>query len=266
MQHKEVHIMSGINGSYFNYSSSLFSSASSSSSSSSILGDYMSLKNGSYKKLLKAYYAKQNDDTAGSNKTSGKTNVSKAETAALDSIKTDSSSLKNAVDALTKKNSGLFEKVSKTVKDEQGNETTTKDYDWDKITTAVKAFADSYNKTLDSVSVQENDNVFILRKTAMMAKTTATNKNLLNRVGITVGADNKLTVDEDKLKSADVNDLKTLFGGYGSYASGIGQRASDITKVSEQLIKSANNANASTYTNSGNYSALSTGSLYDSLF
>lgn len=42
----------------FNYNSSLFSGMSSNSSGmSSMLGDYMAIRNGSYGKLLKAYYS-----------------------------------------------------------------------------------------------------------------------------------------------------------------------------------------------------------------
>ena len=106
-----------------------------------------------------------------------------------------------------------------------------------------------------------------MRKAAMMTKNTAANRNMLSRVGITIGKDNKLSVDEEKLKKANINDLKSLFGGsYSSYVSSIGQRASDIQKVSEQMIKSATNSNASTYTRRGSYSSLATGGIYDSFF
>lgn len=259
--------MAGIYGSYFNYSSSLFTSSSSSSGASGLLGEYMSIRNGSYKKLLGAYYAKQAKATGADKKASSdktETKAVKAETTQLDRMKTDASSLKSAADNLTVRNSKLFEPVTKTVKDEQGNETTVTEPDRDAISKAVNAFAKAYNATLDSAAKQ--DNIFTLRKASMMTKSTSTNQRMLNRVGITVGQDNKLSVDEEKLRSADLNDLKTLFSGSSSYGASIGQRASDIAKISEQLIKSANNTNASTYTNTGKYSALSTGTLYDSLF
>ncbi|MDE7298862.1 MAG: hypothetical protein K2N94_08530 [Lachnospiraceae bacterium] len=256
--------MSTIGGNYFNYSSPFFSN-SSGGGMSSVLGDYMSLRNGSYKKLLRSYYAKQNKESDSSKKTGNNNTADKTVSKELKQIKTDSSALKTAADTLTNKNSKLFEKVTKTVKDENGNETTTKDYDWDAITSAVKSFTSAYNSTLDSAANQ--DNVFVLRKAAMMTKSTQVNKNLLNRVGITIGKDNKLTVDEEKLKKADMNDLKSLFSGsYGSYAANIGQRAADIEKVTEQMIKNAAKSNASTYTRNGSYSSLATGGIYDSFF
>lgn len=253
-----------IGGNYFNYSSPFFSN-SSMGGTSSLLSDYMSLKNGSYKKLLRAYYAKQNSESDSSTNKTGNKTANKGVSKELKDMQSDSSALKTAADALTKKNSNLFEQVTKTVKDENGKETTTKDYDWDAITSAVKSFTSAYNNTLDSAADQ--DNVFVLRKAAMMTKTTQANKNMLSRVGITIGKDNKLTVDEEKLKKADISDLKSLFSGsYGSYASSIGQRASDIEKVTEQMIKNAARANASTYTRNGSYSSLATGGIYDSFF
>ena len=240
-----------IGGNYFNYSSPFFSN-SSMGGTSSLLSDYMSLKNGSYKKLLRAYYAKQNSESDSSTNKTGNKTANKEVSKELKDMQSDSSALKTAADALTKKNSNLFEQVTKTVKDENGKETTTKDYDWDAITSAVKSFTSAYNNTLDSAADQ--DNVFVLRKAAMMTKTTQANKN-------------KLTVDEEKLKKADISDLKSLFSGsYGSYASSIGQRASDIEKVTEQMIKNAAKANASTYTRNGSYSSLATGGIFDSFF
>ncbi|MBQ9120631.1 MAG: flagellar filament capping protein FliD [Lachnospiraceae bacterium] len=258
--------MSTINTNYFNYTSSMFSSFSVNSSngsnaSSSLLGDYMSIRNGSYKKLLTAYYAKQ--------KAEGKENSSSTEKqndtqkALLSTAKTDATALKNAADKLTSRS--LYTKVTKTTKDETtGETTTTTDYDRDAITKAVKAFAESYNKTLDSAA--EQDNLTILRKAAYMTKSTAANRGNLSEIGVTVGQDNKLTVDEEKLKKADIYMVKSLFEGSYSYAGNASKRAGDIASMAEQLIKNASKSNASTYTSSGKYSAASTGDLYDAAF
>ena len=55
--------------SFFNYSSTLFSGMSSSSGSSfsGLIGEYNQIRNGTYGRLLKAYYKKYNAD--GSTKT-----------------------------------------------------------------------------------------------------------------------------------------------------------------------------------------------------
>lgn len=233
-----------------------------SSSTSSLLGDWMAIKNGSYKRLMKAYYAKEKTSSDSKTDSTTKTNKDKTAPKELTNLKSDASSLKSAANAVSKKS--LFEKVTKTTKDENGEEVTVKDYDRDAIYNAVKAFADAYNDTLDSATKQ--DNVAVLKKVANMTKTTATNQNSLKDVGITIGKDNKLIVNEEKLKSADIGTLKTLFSGYGSYASSMGQKASDLVTMSDQLIKTASKGNASLYTNSGNYSLYSNSNAFDKFF
>ena len=46
-----------------------------------------------------------------------------------------------------------------------------------------------------------------------MTKTTKSTESLLERAGISVGADNKLELDEDALKKADISTLKSIFTG-----------------------------------------------------
>ena len=46
-----------------------------------------------------------------------------------------------------------------------------------------------------------------------MTKTTKSTERLLERAGIFVGADNKLELDEDALKKADISTLKSIFAG-----------------------------------------------------
>ena len=57
---------------------------------------------------------------------------------------------------------------------------------------------------------------------------------------------NKLELDEDALKQADISSLKTVFTGYNSFVSKISQKATCISNA-------ANRASA-TYTNNGTYS------------
>lgn len=253
--------MSAIGSGYFNYSSPSYSSFSGVSGNTGLLGDYMSIRSGSYKKLLKAYYAQEKNTVSSSGQ--NKEAMQSSEVKAVSAAKSDASSLKKATDALSDRR--LYAKVTKTEKDEKtGETTTTTDYDRDAIVSAVKDFAKAYNSTLDSVTNQ--DNLSILRKTSYMTKSTGVNKNSLASVGITIGADNKLSVDEDKVKSADISALKSLFSGADSYAAGVGKRASDINSLAEQAIKRAGRGNANIYTNSGNYSGLSTGDLFNTLF
>ena len=45
--------------------------------------------------------------------------------------------------------------------------------------------------------------------------------NMLAKVGITIGKGNKLELDEDALKQADIGSLKTVFTGYAKTDSSL---------------------------------------------
>lgn len=232
----------------------------------------MSIRNGSYGKLLKAYYAKQKTESVKNTASTSKTRTSKKtaektedskEVTQYKTAQSDASSLKTAAKALTS-DTKLFEQVTKTTTDADGKETTVTDYDRDAINSAVKSFVNAYNSTIKSAYAQ--DSSIVQKKAVSMIGATSSNKSMLARVGITIGEKNELTVDEDKLKKANISTLKTLFSGSGSYASNVEQKASDIATMTEQLAKTASTSNASTYNRNGSYSSLTTGGIYDGLF
>lgn len=213
----------------------LFSSLSSNSSSSTInLADYAAIKNGSYGKLLKAYYAKQEEEEAAESGDSEQT---------LSGVKSSADALKESADALN--DDSLWEKKTVTTKDETtGVETETEDYDWDAITKAVEAFVEDYNNAIEQAG--NSDTKGVLCNAAWMTSMVATNENLLSKVGITIGTDNKLSVDTEALKEADISTLKVLFSGNNSLADQISQKANSIGNAATRV--------SSTYTSSGTYS------------
>ena len=79
-----------------------------------------------------------------------------------------------------------------------------------------------------------------------MTKTTKSTERLLERVGISVGADNKLELDEDALKKADISTLKSVFTGYNSFASKVYDKAQSMTNAAARA--------GGTYMSTGNYS------------
>ena len=134
--------------------SALFSGTSDSSSvgNTNMLSDYAAIKNGSYGKLMKAYYAKQDAE-----KLSGKGDTSQK----LTLMKTSADSLKKSADALN--DSSLWEKKKIKKKDEKtGEEIEVEDYDWDKITKAVKSFVEDYNDVVKEAG--ESNTKDVLRK------------------------------------------------------------------------------------------------------
>lgn len=217
--------------------SSLFSGMQGGTTTNSFsLGDYATIKNGSYKKLLKAYYNKQDTDkTSSDSKKVSEDKKSKM-------IKDSADTLKKAADALNDKSLWEKKKIKKT--DEETKESIeTEDYDWDAITKAVQNFVDSYNDVIKEAG--DADSRSVLRSTLFMTGSMSKNQNLLSKVGISIGKDNKLSLDKDKLKEAKISDLKSLFTGYNSVANRVSQKASTISGYAAQ--------SGSTYNSKGSY-------------
>ena len=77
---------------------------------------------------------------------------------------------------------------------------------------------------------------------------------MLSKIGITIGENNQLTINEEKLKNANVHDVSSLFQGSGSY----GDAVQNLARQSYQLANSQayQSGSGSSYTYSGRYSAL----------
>lgn len=244
--------------------SSLFSGLSTNVQNSSFsLSDYASIKNGSYFKVMKAYYGKDGNgnSVAGQNGLDASVKGASTDNAAVNSnISSKASELMKSTQALwTSGKDSIFEKKDIVTKDEQGNETKTYDYDREGIAKAVNSFAKDYNNMIDAAMKSRNTNV-ISKATDMVMQSLRTEK-YLNKVGITIGEDNKLSVDETKLKSADIASLKSLFSGAGSYAYDVQSKASYMnTYAKEDAAKTSG-----LYSPAATYQAnLNTGNLLNS--
>lgn len=232
---------------------SLSANSTSSSSSSSTMfnidfAEYASVSSGCYRKLVKAYFTKYGNDAS--------TTVNQETTAKNTSIKSNAKDLYDDASALvTTGKKSLFNK--KTVTNSETGETT-EEYDKDKIYSAVNDLVDSYNKFVKGST--DSTNNAVLRKTLNMVNSALSNSSLLNDVGISIGSDNTLSIDEEKFKNADMATVKTLFNGTGSFGSKIQSAAS-------MVYASINNSfgNSNLYTSSGLSSSYSTGSLLDTL-
>lgn len=214
---------------------------------SNLYADYNAIRNGSYRKLLKAYYGQDSSaksrvqDVVSKKKTN-------AENKELTEAKADATELKDSASALSASGSkSLFNKKEIKTKDENGKEITTMGYDREAIEKAVTSFVDDYNSAITSGSKVNSTNM--LRKTLQMTQMTQANKRMLSDVGINITSGNKLSVDKDTLGKADMNKLKSLFEGSGSYAGRISDKASQIAQAAVTEFSK----NSSLYTNSGNY-------------
>ncbi len=195
------------------------------------LADYASIRNGSYHKLLKATYAEEE-------KNANASSSEKADTKqVLTAISDTAAGLKDSVSAVQK----LFE----TKQDENGFKHV--DYDEDKMYKAIKDFIDNYNSTVDEASRADDNS--ILRAAKNMVSYTTANKNALDDIGISIGSDNKLSIDKEKFQAASKGSVQSIFQSSGGYAEQISAKASALgirsANAAEKAERSSSKSNSS---------------------
>lgn len=225
---------------------------------SSMLGDYAMIKSGTYKKLLNAYYKADKVSTDNTSTETAKKSERYDRFAEKKKMETQTKNSEVTNQYLTIKNeagdlrSSAYALNSYTLYKEKTAEDGTKSYDRDEIKKAVKSFVSDYN-TLISAGSKVND-LSMSSKMSGLVKETNSHADMLASVGITIGKDNKLVLDEEKLASAEIDNFVKLFKGSGSYGDNISFKASEIAR---QANSSAFNATrASSYSQSGSYSVL----------
>lgn len=127
----------------------------------------------------------------------------------------------------------------------------------DSAKSMVKKFADSYNNTIDGL--KKSDSANALTRGISLVNISKAYSNTLSRIGVTVGSDNHLTVNEDKLSKASEGDLKALFNGSYSYASKVADKSSYISNAAGVRAQYTYTAKGSIKNNNTNFfdSALS---------
>ena len=228
-----------INYNSWNSMSTLFSGMKNNSNFGVNIADYNSIRAGGYGKLMKAYYNKNvsADSTHKSylEKVKGSISTSSLSNSEIKDIKSEVADLKKAVGTLNKTGSqSVFAK-----KDGE--------YDKDSITKAVKGFVDSYNDVIASTGRTESDSV--ARAASRMVNNTIANTKYLNKIGITMDSNYQLKLDESAFAKADMNEVKSLFEGAGSFGYQIDVNASKIDSAATIEAGKSN-----TYTNMGAYS------------
>ena len=228
----------------------LFSSLNSSDSknSNSLYGinfsDYASIKNGSYGKLLKAYYKK--DSTAG--RTDNRT----------------SSVTRTKVDATVKKELSDIQTYAGNVKDsaaalmEKGGKSVFKDGDMEKSYKAVSDFTSDYNTLMEKS--QTSVSSAVTRYAGSMAYAVEGYKSPLKDIGITIGKDNMLSIDKDTFMNAGADKVKALFNGNSSLSYSVSTKAAAI---GNKAYSESNKSNL--YNATGNYSSVTTGDFYNGI-
>lgn len=206
------------------------------------LGDYASIKNGSYGKLMKAYYSETGKDRVSAlakdsvNKTKSELKADKQDLSKADS---SADSLKASADAMLKKGKdSVFEKDDK-----------------DAVYDAVSSFVKNYNETVKAAGSVSNKSV-TGRLASLTGNTNVYSKQLAN-IGITIGDDKTLSIDKDAFQKADMSKVKDLFQGNGSFGYQTSAQAGLLASSAENAVSSLG-----TYSATGNTN-YSTGNLFN---
>lgn len=221
----------------------------------SSLSQLSTVKSGSYYRALRSYYGTNNRtnatqrNTAVNNKTYGVL----GQDGGLTNVSKESKELSAAAKKLTDGGrNGLF--VSE------------KTYDADAAYKAASDFVTNYNETLDAVNKSSN---FSVSSTAgNMTRLTGVMSRGLSGVGISVGNDGKMSIDEESFKSAGFDKVNSMLGPRGSFSGAIDSTAQRLSSVAEQQNHQMSFSNGGLYDRSGLYSQnyRLTGSLFDGYF
>lgn len=217
--------------------SNLFSGIS---GNSSWFSDWSSLKNGSYHKLMKAYYGNMSESNSTSSKAARtgsvldqileekkKPQVSQEVQEANSNVTSGISGLKNSVSTLRNKD---------TYKDTENGSSAE-----EKVVSAVKNYVSQYNDTVKAAkkSTMSSQTSHV----AGMMRSSAENAQKLAEIGITINNDGTLQLSEGKLKSTDFSKVQQLFSADDimSYGSQVMSRLSFAGAASSAVVNKENN-------------------------
>ena len=195
--------------------------------------EFNSIRSGSYGKLLSAYYKKMNSGDSA-------TKAIQKENENRKLVGGNASSLKSAAKTLSKMNFA-----------EASEEDSLK---------AIKSFVSSYNSVIDTAD--DVNSKSILRNAVWMTNITQKSSGLLNELGISVGKDNKLTLDETKWANAKNSTKTALFNGRQGFAEKMIYKANQMTNSSAEKASFT----ASAYKDNGDYTKVNAQSMYEDLF
>ena len=223
------------------------------------LSDYESIKNGSYTKLLKAYYAKNSESTdlKNTNKITDKVSEAVKE---YTNISSDAVALQDSAEKLiTRGSNSLFKETESNITNEDGSVSEKKEYDVSKIFSGINDFISKYNKFVKDA--QNSSSANIVRMTKNLSSMVSSYSRSLSTIGITVNENNTLSIDEAKFKKSDMSTVRNLFNSNQSFAYAVSTKSSLVGTTADSEKNKAKN-----YTSSGNYSqSYSTGNILNNI-
>lgn len=98
----------------------------------------------------------------------------------------------------------------------------------DKAVKEIKNLVEDYNSLMEQMQKSGSNTYKAYAKELKAEATTA--KSSLVSVGINIKADGTLLIDSDKLKAADLSDLKKIFQGSKSFCAKVSEKCTTINK------------------------------------
>lgn len=193
--------------------------------------EFQSIRSGSYGKLLSAYYQKMENE--------GQEEAIEKENTNRQLVAGNSSSLKSAASKLSDMD------FSKATEEESLN--------------AVKDFISSYNSVVDTADDVESRGV--LRNAVWMTNMMQKSAGLLSDVGISIGENNQLTLDETKWKEASATMKSALFNGRNGLAEKLAYKADRIAGAATEKASYT----ATAYKPNGDYNKPTTESMFEDI-
>ncbi|MBQ7679826.1 MAG: hypothetical protein IJT34_08250 [Butyrivibrio sp.] len=236
--------------------STLFSSLNGNSSTnylsglSNLVSDMNSIQNGSYSKLVGAYYSKLEKEgrTTSPNKkeASGKTSERLQNSRTYNTIRGDANSLQQtAEDFVAGGSDSMF------VKKADGS------YDESKITSAAADLVKKYNSLVrDGASAGDSTTS---DRMAALNKISESYTKKLSSIGINYDEEaGTLSLNKDKMASAGMDKVKSVLGGRTGYAYQVSSAASRVETAAKNAAASGTgyNAKASTAAANAGYSSI----------
>lgn len=205
--------------------------------SSSNFGDLAMMRSGVYGKLMKSYVSQITDDA----------DVSETSTSKKAKTDTFKNSVSEKMDQLRSpkpvtaesENNKVLSNIKSAAKSMEtaANDLMGMDFETstrDELYDAAKKFVSSYNSVVQNAA--KTDNVSVTKSVQWMKDDTKAHEKMLAKVGISVGKDGTLSLDEEKFKAANQSDIEFELGKNSSVVSKSAYRATGLYNLAANQI------------------------------
>lgn len=221
--------------------------------SASNFGDLALMKSGVYKKMMRSYVSQLQEGSDEGTKTEASKPTAKKSSENMVSQKMEGlratatageSELSKANKALSavKSAAGSLEKASSELSGMNFDTSSKED-----VYQVAKTFVNSYNSLLAKAG--KIDNASIEQSVTWMKADMKEQAKKFEKIGITIGKDGSLAIDEEKFTSANFSDIRPQFEGEGTVIGRTGMRAGGVYNLAANQIYS--NIGSTTYSSSG---------------